>query len=295
MQVVLTKDISLTSSNVSETLSKWDASTAYSAGDEVYYDGATPHKKYEALTSTTGDIPPDSPTKWADKGTTNRWAMFDESTSTTTKSGSIEVTIDSSMCGTVVLMGLEADSVAFSLSYDGTVKWTETVTLAHPTSSLSTWHSYYFDEIETDTSCVVDIPLYRTLSQLSIDIDHGTSDAVCAVCAIGKAEYLGGTMYGCKIGIDDYSIKDTDDFGNTYLDVGAYAKNMDLELYAKSDTVDHINDVLASARGTASVWLGNNDDTSFESLRIYGFYEDYEITLEQCNYATVSISVRGLV
>lgn len=91
-------ETTLTTSNVVETdYSEWVISTAYVVGNNVMVSTVEPnvHKNYECLVDSTGVEPwNDDGTNWLDLGPTNRWAMFDQSSTTQTEnSGNVDVTI----------------------------------------------------------------------------------------------------------------------------------------------------------------------------------------------------------
>ena len=98
---------------------EWLVGTSYVADDIVYYTGETPHKVYKALDSTTGDIPPDSPTKWGDLGATDRWRVFDQYVNTQSEDTSpLEMHIDAGGSDTAGFFNLSATSLLLTQVID---------------------------------------------------------------------------------------------------------------------------------------------------------------------------------
>jgi len=101
-----------------------------------------------------------------------------------------------------------------------------------------------------------------------------------------------------SISILDYSRKDTDDFGNTYLRQGNYAKKVECDIWLQNGQIDWVRKKLADVRATPAVYNFNNvnlQTSDFESLIVYGFYRNFEIIIPGINYSKCSFEVEGLI
>ena len=123
MRVATLRDIILDSSNVTASSEpEYDSGTPYVTDDTVKVsfesDGTTPRtpvEEYIAIAGSTGSYPPDNPTDWTLTGASNRWKMFDGSTtSQTVNTNTIEVEIDSSNTDVVGVFNLDADTIEFT-------------------------------------------------------------------------------------------------------------------------------------------------------------------------------------
>jgi len=105
---------------------------------------------------------------------------------------------------------------------------------------------------------------------------------------------LGDTRYRPALGILDYSKKDTDAFGRTYLNQGSFAKTVEAEVYIKNYLVDRVNTRLTQLRGQAAVWIGDNG-AGYGALLVYGFFTDYSIIMQGPNDSVYRIAIEGLI
>jgi len=287
MIVIPPLDITLDASNVVEDKHPdWDSGTSYSTGDRVFYTGTTPHRIYEALTTTTGDVPPDNPGKWALVKTSNRWAMFDGSTSSVTSNSSkIDVTLSiSSRADRVAFFGLQADTV------DVTVKETDGTVIDSTTYDTSGQSVF-----------VARLPGLR--QAVEIDLVLSAATAKCAQVAVGFSRDLGGAEFGYSSGIQDFSKRNVNDFGETTLVKRNFGKTLEVQTFLRKTstlTVDKRVSALADLRATPVAWdaLGLPNSgfsiTQKESLVLFGFYRRFTVTHESFNTARLTLEIEGM-
>jgi hypothetical protein len=292
----------LLESSVSESLyDEYDDEATYSTDDLVYVsyesDGTTertPHEIYQSLAdANTGNYPPTSAAKWGYIGTTNQWAMFDDYVNTQTEdSTDITVKIDSSQTNRVGLFNLYAQHVTLTLYVDGVVKKTETLDLDD--SPVFDYWGYFFGDFSYKADVAWEYPYYGE-SELEITIDTYGGASKCGICAIGKSYQIGISRFGSSLDIRDYSKKSTDEWGNTYLAQGNWTKRNEIQLWVYNSELDHIYRLLASLCGTPVIVDANNE-TTYESLLVYGFLErPGEIIISGPTVSKCSIEVIGLV
>jgi hypothetical protein len=300
MRVAPKKTISLTSSSVAaSTESEYAAGTTYATDDVVKVsfesDGLTaqtPVVEYKSLAdSNTGNYPPDSPTQWSEIGTSNRWAMFDDYiNSVTTDTSNIVVAVGSARSDLVGLFGLVGSSVTLTLTRSGSTIKTEEISLKKlPAVS---YYSWMFDEYEYTDRVFWEYPKYSDAS-LSVTIATTGGTASCGEMVLGSKIFLGQTQYDASVGIEDYSVYATDSLGRTYLNPGDYADRAEVELWLYNDTVDTVRRKLADVRGVMSLWDLNNIGSDYDSLRIYGFFESFDIIIPGPTFSKGSLSIRG--
>ena len=319
MQVVKLKDIQLVDSTIDEsTYDEYDSAHSYSVDDIVYVsfedDGTTertPHEIYQSLTDTNqGNYPPDNPAEWSLVGATNRWKMFDGFVNTQTESSSsFTVVIDTSECNAVGLFNIVAKTVTFTTIADliqdengdyytdengdfyGTAIKTETVDLDD--SPVFDYYDYFFAPFYYKSAVYWEVPYYsNTLTMIAFE--PYLDEAKCGVCVTGYAQRIGTSKWGVQAGITDYSKKDTDDLGRTYLSQGLYAKNNEVTLNVLNSYLDITHKILSDVRGTPAIFNANEEGTSFDSLLIYGFYENFDIIIPGPTLSKCSLEVKGL-
>jgi hypothetical protein len=132
-------------------------------------------------------------------------------------------------------------------------------------------------------------------SQLHIEIATQGGTAACGLVVIGTSVTIGSTSPSPEIGIADYSKKNTDILGRTYLSQGNWAKTNDIQFWIDNDALDMVYKALASLRGEAVVFDANNDNTSYESLIVYGFWKNFDVIIPCATISKCSIEVEGLI
>lgn len=294
-------DAVLLSSDVPETdYPVWSNSTDYTAGDLCVV--VATHTIYKCLVTHTHDAaayPPDNLTgttpKWYEVGKVNRWRMFDSIVaSTTSQSGSIAITLDASMCDTVSLFNVIAQSVSLSLAADDdTILYEETISLFY--DDYVDWGDVFFKEPALKGN------IYRTIpisfgTKLTVTISSPGGTASCGLCAIGKGKYIGKSKWGLSLGITDYSKKSVNEYGEAYLAQGGYADTAECDLWVKNDVRPQVKAFLTGARATGVVWLmDNKDEVPDPDLVMFGFFEDLQIVVNGPQYSGCTLKLQGLV
>lgn len=308
MDIIVPRDFTLDSSNVSESLhSEWDSGTTYASGDRVYVtlesDGTTertPHEIYESsVDSNSGNYPPDSPSEWTLVGATNRWAMFDQFvTSQTTNTNTIEVKLTASKIDQIALLNMEGEEVQIvAKDGSGTVISDETISLRLDEST--SWSEYFFGDFERRKDLVRDIAGLFLNSTIEVTITAATGVAAkCGFLILGRRVFLGMTQWGVDAGIEDFSRKETNSFGETTITKRAFAKTIDADLFVETSPngreFDRVQRILAERRSTPVVWNFNND-TDRQALIVYGFYRDFGLVAEFATVTQCSLEIEGLI
>ena len=303
MRIISLKNIELDSSTVAASpYTEYASGTTYASGNNVKVslesDGTTPRTPVEeyqsSADSNTGNYPPDNPSQWTPLGSSNRWKMFDDYTdSQTENTTSIEVEIDAGGCNAVGLFNLQAISVDFELTAESEVKKSDSVDMS--IMPAGNWWSYFSEDVQFRNDLIWVFPRYSEAT-LKITITNYTgATAKCGMVAIGSIKELGKTQYDVKVSISDYSKKDTDSIGRTYLSQGNWAKHADLSFWLKNDQIDSVRKNFTDLRGTATVFDCNNYENGYESLLIYGFFRNFFIVIPGPNVSECNIEIEGLI
>lgn len=301
MNIVPPKILTLLSTNVPDTThAEWSSVTTYALDDNVKVslesDGTTertPHKIYQSLVaSNQGNYPPDSPASWVEVGATNRWKMLDDLVSSqTAQATSIVVTVQAAFVDTLALLNLAGDSVRIRL-LDAADQ-----VLSDDTHELSlhesgSWSDYFFGEFEYRSSLV--LPVLGLYSVVKIEVTITGAQCGIGHLLAGRAVWIGGTRWDAFLGITDYSLKDTNDFGETYLLQRAFSNKLEVDVWVDTGSVDRVHRTLANLRATPVLWQANNDSTVYESLILFGWYRDFQQTLPGPKYSICTLNLEGL-
>lgn len=291
-------DSILTSSNVAEDdYSEWASGTTYSFGNRVIV--VSVHKVYEsASNSNIGNNPTtDDGTNWILVGATNKWKAFDQKLSdpaTNTDSITYTFTTTQSLVNSIAFFNLSADSVQITVtpSGSGAAVYDETF-LLQDTTSIINWYTYFFEpagEKEREL-LVTNLPSYSSATIVVTITDTGNTAEVGQI-VLGNLIRLGRTGYGTTVGIEDYSRKERDAFGNAIILQRAFAQKANYEVEITTQDTRRVQRFLSNYRATPVVWIGNQD-TSY-GLIVYGFYTQFSINLATPSVSYTTIEVEGL-
>ena len=290
-------DATLDSSNVPETDNpEYNPLAAYVAGNKVMVSTVEPdiHRNYEALQNTTGDDPwLDDGTNWLDLGATNRWAMFDTLNGTQTINADIvdvEIT-PGQITNMIALLNVSAAQIQVIVTdpiegvvYDRTVQMVSD-------SGINDWYAYFNTPIERQASLVLtDLPAYSQATVRVIATETG-QDVKIGVLAVGIQNEIGTALHGTGTGIIDYSIKETDAFGNFTILKRNFSKRADYAIRMNTGRTAFVQNLLAGLRAVPAVWVGDENNGA---TVVYGYYRDFEIILADAVYSDASLQVEGL-
>ena len=287
-------DDTLSSSTVPETdYAAWSSGTAYAVGDRVIR--VSTHCIYEALTANTGQTPEAHPTDWLDLGATNRWRPFDKKVgtrATATTSMAYEFTPGRVVSG-LALLETAARSVRVIMTdvVDGVVY--DSTFVLEQTIDAPDWWNYFFDPFRRRSTLLVDdLPMYRD-AQISVAIAGAPGETVsCGVLVIGQTvRFAEAVLLGASLGIQDYSRKDTDDWGNTVIVERTFAKRATWALVIGNEQVDTFMSTMQLLRAMPAVYVGSG---RHDAMVVYGFPQDFGVEISYPQYSNCSIELIGL-
>ena len=293
---VVVTDAVLDSSNVPENdYAEWNVATAYTVGNRVIL--LSTHRIYEAVGSSTGVNPAtDDGTNWLNIGATNRWKAFDQKISdpvTQLDNISYTLTDADSTPTAVALFGLKGVTATVTVTdaVEGVV-YSQTNSLLD-SDEIFDWFSYFFEEITyVSTTLFTGIPPYRGAT-ITVTVTEDTGEtAQLGQLVFGYLTELGVTTYGTAISIQDFSRKETDAFGNFIVVQRAFANLVDFDVRLPTQTAGRVRRILAEYRATPIVYVGN-ENSSFGTI-VYGFYRNFDITLDTPSLSFAAIEVEGL-
>lgn len=297
-------DARLTSSTVPETdYPAWNAATSYTAGTKVIR--TTTHRVYECLIAGVNATLPENATtgatpRWLDLGATNKWAMFDAKVGTSTSSDtSLTVVLTPGRFNSLALMQVDASLITVDLSVSGESVYSASINMTSG-NAVGDWYQYFYEPVYQQDALVItdlvdasllDIPAYSE-GVLTVTLSKASGTVSIGALIVGLYADLGTTQYQPTIGITDYSRKDTDAFGNTTVLQRAYSKRMNASVVTLKNDIDNVARLLAQYRSTPLVWVGAGN--LYTSMIIYGFYKDWEISIDNYSFGTLSLQVEGL-
>lgn len=287
-------DANLTSSTIVEDdHPAWSSVTAYVAGDRRIYG----HVIYESLTSNTNKQPDQNPLDWLNVGATNRWRMFDAKVGTqSTATTSMTVVITPGSANAVALVNIDAAyaDIVMTDPLAGVV-YSRTIRLSSTIISPD-WYAYFTDPITARTVfTVTNLPLYPNAS-ISITVRKEAGEIVSlGSLVVGMVRQWGirpSILTGATTGIQDYSRKERDQFGNFLIVERAFSKRARWGIILTHREIDAFQARMAAIRAKPAVFIGSD---RLDSTVIYGFYRDFSVVISSSRHAECSIELEGLI
>lgn len=285
-------DSILTDTSVAEAdHSVYSAGTTYALAARVIYL----HKIYESLQAgNVGKDPVTEATWWVEVSATNRWKLFDLSSTTQTQIDAAdyyELTPGQAVnslalvnISGVLSVRVRLTDPSFGSVYDKTSDLT-----AVP--SEASWYAWFFEpRTEQNQFIVADMPSYPN-AVLRVDLTSSGA-AYIGVLVFGTQRSIGlGVQHGVRLGIQDYSRKERNDWGDTVLIQRAYAKRASITTMLNNADLDNTYNLLTSFRATPCLWIITD---TYSSLSIFGFFGNFEINIAYAEYSDVSIDLESL-
>ena len=170
----------------------------------------------------------------------------------------------------------------------------ETIDISLDESFTPDYWYYFFSDFTYKEDISWEYSFYSN-SKMRIEITPQGGEAKCGMVALGRSSTLGATYYEPHIGIDDYSKKDTDSLGRTYLKQGNYAKKLDFDFWLDNTDIDIVRRALADVRGTPIIIDANGEDTNYGSLIMYGFIGSFDIIIPGPIKSKCTFEGKGLI
>ena len=284
------------SSTAVEEYSEWDSDTNYNTGDRVVYE----YKVYESVAeSNHNNTPSTSPTKWLLVGDSNKTAMFDNQVNTqTTATTNLNVVFQpGTSFNTIAFLNLVGNSISVKIKDKpgGVDIYDQTIKLNNDKYSVVDWYTYFFEDFDFIQEAVFqNVPPYSSAT-IEVNVDGGTGGLVAtgSVC-VGSIIEIGGTQYGATYGNRDYSVKSTDEFGNTKFVERNYSKRVSANILMPNTRMNYVSRILENLRATPTVYIPS-DDIKFSRTVVFGFLKDWNIAINYPNHSLISMDIEGLI
>lgn len=295
----LITDSMLLSSSVQENdYPAWASGTAYAIGARVVRTNV--HRVFERLVAGSGAVAPEadasSPAVWLDVGPTKKWAPFDNVVGTLASGPSpLNFTLRTGFTDSLALfeLGGRYVDVVMRDGTGGAVVYQKRIDLE--VTDIETIFDWFFSDLDVRTDIVItDMPSQYASAQLSISVTSTSGEASVGVIKPGLINDLGETQYGARVGIDDYSRKDRDEFGNTVITERAYSKRGSFSMLTTLGSFNRIYRTLAALRAIPCVYIGE-ESIGYEPLLIYGFFTSFNIDVTYPEYQLCSLDIEGLI
>ena len=158
-------------------------------------------------------------------------------------------------------------------------------------SGIDSWYDYLFEPVvRLQDLVVLDMPLHAS-PIIEVTLSAPGEDVKCGTLVLGPQTNVGDTEYGATVGIQDFSRKEQDEWGNYSIVERAFRKRGTFPVIVDNSRVDTLQQLLASLRATPVLYLGTD---SYTSTAIYGFYNDSKIQIAYPTESVLDIEIEGL-
>ncbi len=284
----------LTSSNVAITETLWTAGT-YTTGTRRYVGTDL----YEVVASpSTSESPTvgvnSNPPTWIRVGKINRFRMFDFVIGdATTRADSVDVTITpGTLVNAIAAFDLDARSATITMTdpIEGVV-YTKTLALLD-NQDVTDWYGYFFAPIQRIGEFVLtDLPSYIGAAIQVVFANTGGTARVGEL-VLGAQKSLGVSLMNVTIGIEDFSRKERDAFGNFQIVERRFAKLLDCDVFVENSRIASALKQLTDVRASPAVYIA--DENKLETL-VLGFYRNFSVLRTGPITSEMSIEIEGLV
>jgi hypothetical protein len=261
-------------------------------------------------------------TKWIYVGKTNRYSMFDDTnilptinnTPYTVGAGSPFIPpVSGNGIAYTFFMNERINSIALNgiknvkkvrirlygvVGVDVVLKFDESFTLEEKAGyglNITDWHSYFFEVAKDKTQLIIyNIPdniNFGDIMDVMFDVKDGSKPVYVDNILMGQSFKLGTTRYGVKLGIDDFSRKEVDQFGTTTLVKRNFARRVDATLNVKKGDIDAVYNFLTSNRATNVMWV---IDKGMTSVNVFGWWANFDIVFEDYDFQVMSLEIKSL-
>jgi hypothetical protein len=279
------------------------SSVAYAVGDVRIR--ATTHRKYRcaaAHTSAASPTPENDGTRWVDIGPTDRWAPFDQYTSTAvTGTTSITYVLSPGYVNSLALYGLTGAqySVTVKDAPGGSVIYTRTGYLLDDPIG---WYEYLFVPQPTRSKLVfAGIPI-RPTAEITVTITAASGQPVgLGMIVVGDyaplisdAAEWGGVEQGAQAEPVTYSYIKSNDDGTTTIVRRHSATNLRCTVRLPRQHADAAVSLLQSVLDKPVAYIAT-DAPGYAGLNVFGLATSSPVRYDSFAMASIEITVKGLI
>lgn len=285
---------------------EWNIATAYTVGQRVIVDSLK--STFECVLNNTGTAPTMTGTSpWVRFGASNAWKPFDGAVNSQLVGYTGGMQLEDLMYVTLASMGrfnavavLGTDAARVRCRFydqDENLTYDEVLASVDTTPVVDAW-TYCFADLGVRRDFVFDgIDGWGTAATarlvLVVSNDETGEPVRIGEIVVGTATTIGETHSGVRIGLEDYSRKEANEYGDFELVERAYSYSGGCEIEIERQYRSRAQRMIAELRATAAVFYPTSGDAG-DGIVLYGFPRDFNITYETPERAYASLEVEGL-
>lgn len=298
MPPVLLTSAMLVSSTVPENdYAEYDINTTYGLGGRCI--STVTHLIYESgIANNTGNDPTDidnqigTTPKWIVVSPTNRWKMFDGSSSSQTVYASpLTVVLKPGFFNALYLDNLDAEYIEVTKkdATGGNVIFHYSGALEN--SAPADWYEHFFAPFRPQRDYIASglDPYYN--AELTVTL---TSSGLvkCGIFAVGDLQPVGSTLRGPKVSPKSFSYIKPDPYGDNKIERRKKAKDLVINAVVDLDEADYVMDILTELQDIPSLVIAS-ELKNHRTARGYGLVNS-SIVYDQPKTCTITVNVNGM-
>lgn len=285
-------DLNLLDHSIPETEApQFDGLFSYAEGDLVIYQ----HFIYESLQNMNlGNLPGESPEFWLSLGPTNQFAAFDEAAGTfTTANDFIEFEVVADRITSMGFLEIDCSKIIVIGTHPNFGEFYNKEFFINSSGLVSGWYAYFFGaRIRKPELVITDIPAL-TGATFTIRLEPNAQGiSKIGTFVMGRFYEIGDTALGAKLGIIDYSVKETDALGRTTLVERTFKRRNEIQVFVKNSNLDSVYKLLQTIRARNVLYIGASG--LYESLTTYGFFRDFSLDMQLKKESVLNLQIEGL-
>ncbi len=275
-----------TNTNLAQPYNEWLEATEYALNTMVVYKNHI----YRTIVDKNKGVQPDLNTgKWLLFGVDNAFAAIDlhSSTATTIDDGltQIELTFPIANFTHLALGGVQGGAMTIEeKDASGTILKTKDYPIGISRTNARNWYDYYYlpipDTSGAGSGLPIDILLDAVLPitrNITLKLTRNAKgEAFIGSMVGGKGFDIGDAEYGVRMGLIDYSRKETDEYGITTLVRRRSRETMDIDIVSPAKHSQGNKRVVKEHLGQALMFIADpNKDSKFDNLILFGYVDEY--------------------
>ncbi len=266
----------LSTNALDEELDEYDSSSTYAVKSEVKIDSLK--RKYRSKIEDNGDYPVGS-INWVDMGALNSYSGFDNHIfSQTISTEDLEIEIDVSLATTVAIFNMQNIT---NLTIEHTnIDTDEIVTIDVNLRDYGAYslYEYFYTPIKNKKQHIQEIEWIPN-AKVKFSIPANGNEIAYGMILSGLSEDTGITLYSGEIGQIDYSIFETDAWGNTTFNKRAVANTLDAKILVDEENIDTVMDLSEDVRASLNLFIGDERDRGIQRMNIVGYLKSSKIPI----------------
>lgn len=271
----------------------WSAVTTYAEGDRTIR--AQTHRIYVALANTTPNldkVPEAEEAFWAEVGPTNRAAMFDgRSGTTSTAAESLVIEVAASYADSLSLRGLVGTQLDVTVRNGAGGPVLRSYSMSLQGRQVYGWRDYFFGRPSQRSEVnLLDLPP-RSAGHITIEVS-GPGDVAVGDCAIGRTFDFGAAEFGLTAPLSSDAQIEDDGFGIQSLRQGRVTRDLNVTFIVPHALMPQVMDVAARQMNRVSVWIGADGDV-FTWTTTRGVLQSFDPAIQHATETVCNAKIEG--